>query len=765
MKKTLNLKKLDRRSFLHVTALAGGGMMIGIYAPEALSQAPRGGGPGPQNTPQTYITINPDNTFTIIAKNPETGQGIRNALPQIIADELDVNWSQVKIQQADLDPKYGSQIEGGSTAIPTNYATMRQVGAAGRAMMLAAAADNWSVPVTELTTAGGVVTHTASRRTATYGSLAAKAATMPAPANVALKDPKDFKIIGKPLPGVDNLKIVTGQPAFSVDINPPGMLHAVYEKCPVFGGRPVSANLDEIKKLPGVKHAFIVDRIQIQGGQGQGLVPGVAIVADNWWLANNARKSLKVVWEEGATATQTSDGYAVAAKALSAQASQPPTAGGRGNAVVGNVETAFQSAAKTVEAEYYFPLIAHAPLEPQNSTAHFKDGKLEIWSPSQIPGIAGPAQAAGVQNTDVTMHLVRAGGGFGRRLASEYDYEVAKIARVVADERAAAGQPSVPVKLLWTREDDMAHDNYRPGGFHYFKAGLDASGKMIAFRDFVASVSSVTPTGEFPTGFVPNLQISSAPVQPFNIPTGALRAPSTNGVSFVMQSFIDEVAIAAGKDPLEYRLELLRSPNPPAAPPAGAPAPGAPAAGGRGGGGGGGFNAARAIGVLEAVREMSNWTTARPKLPRGTGMGVAFQFAHAGYVAYVVEAAVDANKKVKINRAWCAVDIGSQIVNTSMAKNLVEGGFVEGMSHVMGWEITIDKGRVVQGNFPQYPPTRMPQVPTSVEVKFVLSNNNPTGLGEPSLPPAVPAIANAIFAATGVRIRSLPLVKSGYSWT
>jgi isoquinoline 1-oxidoreductase subunit beta len=766
MKKTLNLKKLDRRSFLHVTALAGGGMMIGMYAPTALSQGPRGGGPGPQNTPQTYITINPDNTFTIIAKNPETGQGIRNALPQIIADELDVNWNQVKIQQADLDPKYGSQIEGGSTAIPTNYATMRQVGAAGRAMMLAAAADNWSVPVTELTTAGGVVTHTASRRTATYGSLAAKAATMPAPANVALKDPKDFKIIGKPLPGVDNLKIVTGQPAFSVDINPPGMLHAVYEKCPVFGGRPVSANLDEIKKLPGVKHAFIVDRIQIQGGQGQGLVPGVAIVADNWWLANNARKSLKVVWEEGATATQTSDGYAVAAKALSSQASQPPTAGGRGSAVQGNVETAFQGAAKVVEAEYYFPLIAHAPLEPQNSTAHFKDGKLEIWSPSQIPGIAGPAQAAGVQNTDVTMHLVRAGGGFGRRLASEYDYEVAKIARVVADERAAQGQPSVPVKLLWTREDDMAHDNYRPGGFHYFKAGLDASGKLIAFRDFVASVSSVTPTGEFPTGFVPNLQISSAPVQPFNIPTGALRAPSTNGVSFVMQSFIDEVAIAAGKDPLEYRLELLRSPNPPAAPPAGAPAPGAPAAGGRGGGGGGGgFNAARAIGVLEAVREMSNWAAARPKLPRGTGMGVAFQFAHAGYVAYVVEAAVDANKKVKINKAWCAVDIGSQIVNTSMAKNLVEGGFVEGMSHIMGWEITIDKGRVVQGNFPQYPPTRMPQVPTSVEVKFVLSNNNPTGLGEPSLPPAVPAIANAIFAATGVRIRSLPLVKSGYSWT
>jgi isoquinoline 1-oxidoreductase subunit beta len=765
MKKTPDMKQLDRRSFLHVTALAGGGMMIGLYAPKALSQG-RGGGAA-QATPSTYITINPDNTFKIMAKNPETGQGIRNALPQIIADELDVDWSQVKIEQADLDPKYGSQIEGGSTAIPTNYNTMRQVGAGGRALVLAAAADNWGVPVTELTTASGVVTHAASRRTATYGSLAAKAATMTLPTNIALKDPKDFKIIGKPLPGVDNLKIVTGQPAFSVDVNPPGMLHAVYEKCPVFGGRPVSANLDEIKKLPGVKHAFIVDRIQIQGGQGQGLVPGVAIVADNWWLANNARKSLKVTWDEGATATQSSAGYATAAAAMKGQANQAPAGGGRGSAVLGNIDGAFQGAAKVVEAEYFFPLIAHAPLEPQNSTAYFKDGKLEIWSPSQIPSLAGPAQAAGVQNSDVTMHLVRAGGGFGRRLASEYDYEAAKIARVVADERAAQGLPSVPVKVLWTREDDLAHDNYRPGGFHYFKASLDASGKMTGFRDFVASVASVTPTNEFPSGFVPNFQVSSAPVNPFSIPTGALRAPSTNGISFVMQSFIDEVAVAAGKDPLQFRIDLLQSPNPPAAPAGGAPG----GAGARGGGGGGGFNAARAIGVLEAVRDMSNWNTARARLPRGTGMGVAFQFAHAGYVAYVVEAAVDANKKVKINRAWCAVDIGSQIVNTSMAKNLVEGGFVEGMSHIMGWEITIDKGRVQQTNFTNanaalgYPPTRMNQVPVSVEVKFVITNNPPTGLGEPSLPPAVPAIANAIAHATGVRIRTLPLVKSGYSWT
>jgi isoquinoline 1-oxidoreductase beta subunit len=431
--------------------------------------------------------------------------------------------------------------------------------------------------------------------------------------------------------------------------------------------------------------------------------------------------------------------------------------------VVGDTEAAFKSAAKVIEAQYTIPLIAHAPLEPQNSTAHFKDGKLEIWSPSQIPALAGPATAAGIQPADVTMHLVRAGGGFGRRLASEYDYEAAKIARLVADEKAKVGQPSVPVKVTWSREDDMHFDNYRPGGFHYFKAGLDASGKLIAFRDFVASVASVVPANEFPRGFVPNFMMSSANVTPFNIPTGALRAPQTCGVSFIMQSFIDEIAVEAGKDPLQYRLDLLASPIPPPAP-AGGAAPAAGARGGGGGGVGGGFNADRARGVLEAVRDMSNWNQ-RSSLPRGTAKGVAFQFAHAGYVAYVVEVTVGSDKRLRINNVWGAVDIGSQIINTSQATNLVEGGFIEGMSHVMNWEITIDKGRVTQNNFNQYVPTRMAQVPPKIEVKFIQTNFPPTGLGEPSLPPALPAITNAIFAATGVRLRSVPLMKQGYNWT
>src|SRR5438094_1874398 len=769
-------KQLNRRSFIKVSALAGGGIVIGLYTDPGLFAQERGGGaavPATPINPNTYIKVHPDNTFTIMAKNPETGQGIRNSLPMIVADEFDVDWKQVKIEQSDRDDKYGrdmgapsiSQREGGSTATPQNYQPMRNVGATARAMMVLAAAKRWNVPATELATGSGIVTHTPTKRTATYASLAETALTMPVPdlASVKLKDPKDFKIMGKDIRGVDNFKIVTGQPSFSIDVNPPGMLFAAYEKCPVFGGKVVSANIEDIKKLPGVKHVFIVEASPVRPAPAPGAPPvpnvnwasGVAIVADNWWLANNARKSLKIVWDEGPVASQSTAGYLSQAKQLATtQASQTPPGGGPRSAKDGDAEAAFKTAARIVEAEYFFPLLSHAPLEPQNSTAHYKDGKLEIWSPSQTPELFNAAVPAGIQNSDVTFHLVRAGGGFGRRLYNEYDIEVSKIARLVSDERARAGLPSVPVKLLWTREDDMRHDDYRPAGFHYFKAGLDASGKLMAFRDYVAShgSTSVIPANEFPKGHVANFWVSEGQITPYGIPTGALRAPGTNGVSFVMQSFIDEIAHAAGKDPLQYRLDLLASPT--------APVPaftqvsfGAP------------FNAQRAIGVLETVRDMSDWKNRRDKLPKGTGLGVAFQFAHSGYVAYVVEVAVTAEKKLKVNKVWSAIDIGSQTVNPTHATNLVQGGFIEAMSHMMAWEITIDQGRVVQSNFDKYQPTRMRNAPASIEVKFLKTDFTPTGLGEPSLPPAVPAISNAIFAATGTRIRSLPILAQGYTWT
>jgi len=579
--------------------------------------------------------------------------------------------------------------------------------------------------------------------------------------DIKLKDPKDFKILGTRVPGVDNLAIVTGKPSFSIDVSLPGMLFAVYQKCPVFGGKVISANAEEVKKLPGVKHVFVVDASPPPpaGQQFGGLfgppswASGIAIVAETWWHAQNARNALKVVWDEGPVASQSSVGYMAQVKGLASQASEPPAGGGQ-VAKEGDAEAAFKTAAKIVEAEYEFPLLSHAPLEPQNSTAWFKDGKVEIWSPSQIPSLNDAAVPTGVQTSDVTFHMVRGGGGFGRRLYKDFDIEVSKIARLVADERTKAGQPSVPVKLLWSREDDIAHDYYRPAGYHYLKAALDANGKLIAFRDFVASYgnTSVIPSNEFPRGFVENFWVSKDEIGPFSIPTGAMRAPNFNGVSFVMNGFMDEIAIAAGKDPLQFRLDLLNNPTS-YKPPENRIGFNAP------------FNAARARAVLEAVRDMSDWNN-RGKLPKGTGKGVAIQYAHNGYVAYVAQVSVDANKKLKVDKVWAAVDIGEQIVNASEAENLVQGGFVEGMSHLMAWEITIENGRVVQSNFNRYQPTRMRQVaPAAIEVEFLKSDYTATGLGEPSLPPAPPAICNAIFAATGIRIRALPLAKQGYAWT
>ena len=773
-----NMKnQLDRRSFIKLTALAGGGLMVGVYASESEALAQRGGpggAPAPVN-PNNYITVHPDNTFTLMARNPETGQGMRNALPMVIAEEFDVDWKQVKVEQGDLDAaRYGGgQIEGGSTATPTQYTPMRQVGAAARMMMVSTAAKQWNVPESELTTGSGMVKHARTNKSATYASLADAALKMPpmTATDIKLKDPKDFKILGTRVVGVDVASIITGKPSFSIDVNPPGMLFAVYQKCPTFGGKVMSANVEEVKKQPGVKHVFVIDppppppapAAGQRGGGGGGNVTwagGVAIVADTWWLAHNARnKVLKVEWDYGQVRTQSTTGYNAQIKEQAAKASQEPAApaaGGFGGARVakeGNAEAAFKTAAKVVEAEYSFPLLSHAPLEPQNSTAWFQNGKITIWSPAQIPALTDASVPAGVQPTDVTFHMVRAGGGFGRRLYKEYDIEVSKIARLVADERQKAGQESVPVKLLWSREDDIAHDDYRPPAYHYFKAGLDANGKLTAFRDMVASYGnvSVVPTNEFPRGFVDSFWVSDSQFGPFNIPTGAMRAPAFNGTSFVMQSFLDEVAVAAGKDPLQWRLDLLKSPTT-YKPPANRNGNGAP------------FNAARATAVLEAVRDMSNWNN-RGKLPKGTGMGTAFQFAHNGYVAYVCQVSVDANKKLKVEKAWAAVDIGEQILNLSEAENLVQGGFVEGMSHLMAWEITIENGAVVQTNFNNYQPTRMKQVaPGQIEVKFLKSDYTTTGLGEPSLPPAPAAICNAIAAATGIRIRHLPLAKAGYSW-
>jgi len=742
---------MNRRFFLRASVMAGGGFLLALMPkPELKAQ----GFPGAQQPllPKDFISIAPDGTVTLVAKNQELGQGTLNLLPMMIAEELDVDWKAVKIVRSGVGPQYGGQITGGSSATPSNWEPMRRVGAAARAMIIAAAAQTWGVPAEECSTASGVVQHQASKRSLSYAELASKAAAMPVPAfaSLKLKDPKDYRIIGTSTAGAETKQILTGKPIFGIDVTLPGMLYAAFEKSPVVSGRVASANLDVIKSLKGVKDAFIIEGIRPTADypnylfEGPGFEAGVAIVAENWWAAQSARKKLEVKWDSGKWAAQDSEANERKADELSKR----PAA--RTLRKEGDADAAFQRQdVKVVEARYAFPFIAHATLEPQNCTAHYRDGKMDIWSGSQFPatGKTAVARLLGMPEADVTLHMVRAGGGFGRRAYNDSMLEAAWISKTVG----------APVKLLWSREDDIRHDFYRCGGFQFFKAAVDTTGKLVAWKNhFVAYGEGNTfvndggfNPGEFPAGYVENLMVQTS-AMPLGLKTGALRAPGSNSIAWVMQSFIDEVAHVAGKDPVEFRLELLKSAAP--APPPAEPGRGRPRAMG--------LNPGRMAGVIQLAAEKSGW--GKRQLPKGTALGIAFHFSHSGYFAEVAEVSVSANKNVKVNKVWVAGDIGRQIIHPSMAENQVQGAVVDGLSEMIQ-EITLKEGHVVQSNYHQHPWLRIAQAP-AVEVYFIRSDNPPTGLGEPALPPIIPATANAVFAATGERIRTMPMTKQGFSF-
>ncbi len=729
-----------RRSFLRLTALAGGGLMLGLH-PKARAQNPFADAP---LSPLDFVSISSEGKVTIAGRNPELGQGTLNTLPMLVAEELDVDWKDVEVVRSGVGRKFGVQLTGGSTATPLNWEPMRRVGATVRALIVAAAAQTWSVSPEECTTSSGRVHHRSSQRSLGYGELAARASALPLPEEgaVKLKDPKDYKIIGTPTTGVENKQIVTGKPIYGIDVTAPGMLYAVFEKTPVMGGKVASANLDEVKAMKGVKHAFVVEGRPLPSAypnylfQDPGLEAGVAIVAESWWAAQSARKALAVEWDLGKWSAQDSAANARRAEEIS---KQPPA---RSLREEGDVDAAFQqTGVKVVEGSYSYPFIAHATMEPQNCTAHYQDGKVEIWSSTQFPqpGRQAIARLLGIPEDDVTVHMVRAGGGFGRRAYNDSMCEAVWISKVAG----------APVKLVWTREDDIQHDYYRCGGFQYLKGAVDPSGKLTAWQDhFVAYGEGEAfahdggfNAGEFPAGFVPNLTVQSS-VMPLGLKTGALRAPYSNSTAWVIQSFVDELAHAGGKDPIEFRLELLKS-----APPR-QPGPGA------------GMDPARMHAVTQLVAEKSGWGTRR--LPEGTALGFAFHYSHRGYFAEVAEVAVAAGKKVKVNKVWVAGDVGSHIVNPSGAENQVQGAIVDGLSE-LAQEITLKEGRVMQTNYHDHPALRITQTP-KIEIHFLKSDNAPSGLGEPALPPVLPAVCNAIFAATGERIRTLPMTKQGFSF-
>lgn len=670
-----------------------------------------------------YLKIGDNGIVTIMSPNPEIGQNVKTSMPMIVAEELDVSWDDVIVEQAGLNDAYKNQFAGGSQSIRRGWEPLRMAGATARRMLMEAAARQWEVPVGELTTDAGVIKHEKSGQSIGYGEIASAAADVEVPEEVELKDPKDFKIIGTDRKNVDGAKIIKGEPLFGLDVRKEGMLIAMIEHPPAFGMKLKSVDAGAAKAMPGIKDVVTINTApdEEDGTAGNNAFTElVAVVGNTTWEVMKAKKALKVEWEE-ITPAENSDDHEEAFVSLL-------TKKGREARRDGNPESAFSNAAQVIERSYSAPFMAHNTLEPMNFYANVTEDKAELLGPVQTPTRLRPmaAEALGLPPENVSVMMTRIGGGFGRRLYPHFGVEAALISKAV----------KAPVKMVYTREDDMSQGTYRPNYRVLYRAALDENNNLIGFHvRGVGTGSSPVFENRFPAGALDNYLAEKHEYES-NITTGAWRAPRSHFIAGAEQSFLDEVAEAAGKDPIEFRLELFeRAITDPV-------------------GENNDYDAERYAGVLKLVKEKANWGQEM----EGVYRGVSAYFCHNSYVAQVFDVVMKDNKP-KVKKVWCAVDCGI-VINPLAAKNQIEGGIIDGIGHSMYSELTFKNGRPEQTNFDKYRLIRHSEAPEEIEVFFVDNGIDPTGLGEPSLPPAVSSLANAMAKATGERMYHQPFVKN-----
>ena len=723
----------DRRDFLKISlglALSSSGSVSMM----SLASAQASG------TLNAYINVNANGSITIYGPNPEVGQGVNTSLPMIVAEELDAKWDDVVCEAAPVQQQYGMQFAGGSLSIPMRWDEMRKMGATAREMLCQAAAKDWGVPRDELTTVDSMVQHRSSGKAAHYKDLVATASLMPVPddANVSLKDSSEYRLLGKRISNASAESIATGKPIFGIDAKIDRMVYASFIKCPAIGGVVRSANLEKIKGLPGVIDAFILDGTpgpyNFNIRESHAIQSGVAIVGKDTWSTIKARETLEVDWDLSEASND--DSEVIEAQALAALAA------GNVEAEIertGDVATAFTNAAITADATYSTDFVSHAQLEPQGVLVSAATRAVEVWTSSQTPVFitSNLAKLLDVTPGDITVHQLRGGGGFGRRLSNEYIFEAALISRKVG----------APVKLQWKREDDMAFDYYRAPTYYRLQGAVADNGQLIGWKNLVAAASADGENAnygasyrpyDFPGKVIPNVAVEQSFVKS-QTPTGAWRAPISNVYAFAEQSFIAELADKAGQDHRDFLLKAIGD--------QGWIKQGDMAS----------LNTARARATIEAATKAAGWGR---KLPTGHGLGLAFFLSHSGHIAEVAEVSVE-GKNVTVHDVWVAADVG-QAVNLSGLENQLQGSVIDGLSTMAAQSISIKNGAIVQRNYDSYPLLRMPQSPR-VHVEVLNSGYRPTGAGEPALPPLAPAVCNAVFNACGERIRSLPISKEGFN--